>query len=234
MTSTEATPPRGSFLTLEGPEGGGKSSVGVRLADALSAAGHTVTFVREPGGTSVGEAIRGILLDQPGAAIAPRVEALLFNAARAQLVVERIRPALERGEVVVCDRFSDSTLAYQGHAGGLPLDELLALERISTAGVRPDLTILLDLPAEVGLARKVGAQTRFETHYGVDYHRRVRRGFQELAAAEPGRFVIVDADRPSSEVLDDVVAAAHRFLEARVPNRSARSEPNAGQRRMQG
>ena len=234
MTSTEATPARGWFLTLEGPEGGGKSSVGVRLAETLAGEGHTVAFVREPGGTTLGEAIRDVLLRQGTEPISPRVEALLFNAARAQLVVERIKPALDRGEIVVCDRFSDSTLAYQGHAGGLPLDELLALERIATAGVRPDLTILLDLPAEVGLARKVGAQTRFETDYDVDYHRRVRRGFQALAAAEPGRFVIVDADRPSADVLDDVVDAVHRFLSTRPSNPAGRSEPNAGQRRMQG
>ncbi len=194
MTAQGDRPGRGRFITLEGPDGAGKTSQAEILCQALRDAGSTVALVREPGGTVVGERIRELLLADRAADHPARLDALLFNAARAALVAEIIRPALERGEVVVSARFADSTLAYQGYGGGLPVEELATLERFATDGLRPDLTILLDLPVEVGLGRKSGAEvTRFEERFDVTFHRRVRDGFLAIAAAEPDRIAVVDA-----------------------------------------
>jgi dTMP kinase len=204
---------RGQFLTLEGPEGAGKSTQAVRVRDHLAHGGRTVVLTREPGGTPVGEAIRDVLLATAPERhpAGPRVDALLFNAARAQLVATVIEPALQRGDVVVCDRYADSTLAYQGHGAGLPLDALRDLATFATGGLQPDLTILLDLPVEAGLARKAGEETRFEQAFSVDYHRRVRAGFLALAAADPGRFAVVDATQEPDAVTRDVLAAVDRL-----------------------
>jgi dTMP kinase len=204
------TPPRkGTFITLEGPEGAGKTLQAQRLAAALESRGHPTLLTREPGGTRLGDALRELLLSTTEGRIAPRADALLFNAARAQLVSEVIGPALDAGEFVVCARFADSTLAYQGYGEGIPLDDLRALARVATGGLVPDLTILLDLDAEVGLGRKAAADhTRFEAAFDLEFHRRVRAGFLALAAAEPGRFVVVDASRTADVVFEDVLAAA--------------------------
>ena len=150
----------GRFITLEGPEGAGKTVLARRLVEALEGEGRVVRSTREPGGTRLGERLRSILLADDGGAAAPtdpRADALLFNAARAQLVAEVIRPALEAGEIVVCARFTDSTLAYQGFGAGLPLDELRAIAAVATGGLVPDLTILLDVPPAVGIGRKTSA-----------------------------------------------------------------------------
>ena len=198
---------RGWFLTIEGPEGAGKTTQAERLRARLQQAGLDVVLTREPGGTAVGERVRGILLD-PEASHGPRTDALLFNAARAALVHDLVEPALERGAVVVSTRFSDSTLAYQGYGAGLPLDELRRLEAFATAGLRPELTILVDVPAEVGLRRKDAERTRFESSFTLDFHERVRAGFLALAAAEPDRFVVVDGtaapDAVAARILDAV------------------------------
>jgi dTMP kinase len=192
-----STPTRGWFITIEGPEGAGKTTQAARLEAWLRGVGVAVVRTREPGGTRLGEQLRDLLLSAPAGAaqIDPLADALLFNAARRQLVAEVIRPALDGGVSVVCARFADSTLAYQGYGSGLDLATLRSLAAIATAGLRPDLTILLDLPVEVGLARKTETadQTRFETDFDVAFHRRVRDGFLSLAAAEPGRFAVVDA-----------------------------------------
>ncbi len=197
----------GWLLTIEGPEGAGKTTQAERLRGAGRQAGLSVVLTREPGGTPMGERIRELLLARD-AGHDPRADALLFNAARAQLVADVIRPALARGELVICTRFADSTLAYQGYGAGVPLADLRALETLATGGLRPDRTILLDLPTEVGLARKGAEQTRFETDFPAEFHRRVRDGFLELAAAEPDRVTVVDAGRAPDEVAADVLTAA--------------------------
>jgi dTMP kinase len=213
---------RGWFITLEGPEGSGKTSQAEELRTRLEGEGASIVLTREPGGTRIGERIRAMLLETATAgdtsAQDARADALLFNAARAQLVAEVIGPAIGRGEVVVCARFADSTLAYQGYGAGLPRDELRTLERFATDGLRPDLTIVLDLPPEVGLARKSAAEvTRFEAGFDLAFHERVRAGFLALAGAEPGRFVVIDATRPFGAVADAIMdAVADRLPELAV------------------
>ncbi len=222
----------GWFLSVEGPDGAGKTSQVERLRERAVAAGFEVVATREPGGTAAGERIRELLLAASRAApLGPRTDALLFNAARAQLVVEVIRPALERGQLVISTRFADSTLAYQGYGAGLPLDELRALELVATGGLRPDLTILLDIEVDIGLARKAGPEvTRFEAEFDAGFHRRVRHGFLALAAAEPARFAVVDAARGPHDVADAVAAAAARVpgLERLAAGRPAPARQAAG------
>lgn len=201
---------RGWFVTFEGPEGSGKTIQAGRLRDAAEATGIPVLLTREPGGTPVGELIRDILMagGHDAVAIGPRTDALLFNSARAQHVDDVLRPALSRGELVICDRYADSTIAYQGYGSGLQLDALRELEALATTGLRPDLTILLDLPVEVGLSRKGrDEQQRFEAGMDLAYHRRVRDGFRTMAAGEPERFVMLDAAADVDAVFDHVVSA---------------------------
>lgn len=206
---------RGWLITIEGPEGGGKTTQAERLSAHLVAAGRAVHLTREPGGTWLGERVREILLARTGATTAtdPLTDALLFNAARRQLVAEVIRPALRAGTSVICARFADSTLAYQGSGSGVPLERLRALAEIATDGLTPDLTIILDLPVEAGLARKApGDVTRFEAEFDLDFHRRVRAGFLGLAALEPERFVVIDATAP----IDEVAAAIRQAVDRRM------------------
>jgi dTMP kinase len=209
---------------LEGPDGSGKSVQARLLADHLRRSGHTVTCTREPGGTRLGEQVRAILLDLAPVGRGPLADALLFNAARSQLLVEVIRPALARGEIVVCDRYATSTMAYQGYGSGLDRARLASLEDWVTGGLRPDLIVLLDVPVEVGLARReAGAAaelTRFEdgTRHDLAFHQRVRDGYREMAAADPGRWVVVEADRPTEAVAGDVAAV----VDARLRTLAAR------------
>jgi len=208
-------PPRnGVFVTLEGPEGAGKTVIANRLVAALTARGHAVLLTREPGGTRLGEELRRILLARDGAALSPRADALLFNAARAQLVAEVIGPALDAGEVVLCARFTDSTLAYQGYGAGIPLDDLRALADVATGGLTPDLTVLLDVPPEQGLRRKAEAdRTRFEASFDLEFHRRVRAGFLALAGAEPERFAVVDSSGHIDAAFAEAFAAVLEVVE---------------------
>ncbi|MEI7744682.1 MAG: dTMP kinase [Chloroflexota bacterium] len=206
-----ASDARGLFITLEGPDGSGKSSLLARLATALGSGGCQIVTTREPGSTPLGERIRSLLLDtEPRIDHSGRADALLFAASRAQHVDEVILPALERGDLVLCDRYADSSLAYQGVGSGVPMDQLRAVQRFATGGLVPDLTILLDLPVEVGLGRKAGEITRFEAFQDLAYHERVRAAFLGFAEAEPERYAIVDATLPPDKVLVAALDAVRR------------------------
>lgn len=187
---------RGRFITLEGPEGSGKSTAARHLGDWLRGRGLEVVVTAEPGGTRLGEEIRRLVLHARSISddLDPRADALLFAAGRAQHVAKRIGPALESGQWVVCARYLDSSLAYQGAGYGLDLDQVRQLQAFATHGLMPDLTILLDLPVEVGLARKrKDVWNRFEDTESVAFFDRVRTAYLDLAAADPNRFRVVDA-----------------------------------------
>jgi dTMP kinase len=198
----------GIFISFEGPEGAGKSTQVRRLIASLEAAGHAVLSTREPGGTPLGDRVRQIVLLEPDLEIAPVAEFLLYSAARAQIVQDVIRPALDANKVVIVDRYSDSTLAYQGYGRGLNLDFLREVTWEATGGLRPHITVLLDLEPEVGLRRaaQTGTLDRLE-RADLGFHRRVRAGFLELARLEPERFLVLDAlEQP--EVISEVILAA--------------------------
>ena len=189
------------FITFEGPEGSGKTRQLAALTEYLRQCGYTVLATREPGGTVIGDQIRTVLSDLKNTAMRPRTETLLFQASRAQLVEEVMRPCLERGGVVLCDRYADSTLAYQGYGHCFDLDELTALIRFATGGLQPDLTLLLDVDVEEGLRRKrSGGEWNRLDAYDLDFHRRVRLGFLKMARSEPQRWVLVDAGQPPEAV----------------------------------
>lgn len=187
------------FITFEGIEGCGKTTQESRLAEILSQKGYPVVVTREPGGCAIAEQIRAILLDAANRALVPLAELLLYAAARAQHVEEVIRPALAADKIVICDRFTDATAAYQGYGRSLDVSLIGELNSLATGGIKPDLTILLDCPEEVGLSRAMarinsveGArEERFEQE-SLRFHRAVREGYLRLAAAEPDRFVVVD------------------------------------------
>ncbi len=202
---------RGLFITLEGPEGAGKSTQGRRLARWLRSRKIPVLLTREPGGTRVGQRIRRILLDRRSAGLSPFEELCLYEASRSILVKQVIRPALKAGRMVLLDRFQDSTWVYQGWAGGLNLKQVEELGRMGTGGLKPDLTILLDLPVEKGLAR-VKRPNRMEAK-SVAFHRKVRRGYGALARREPRRFRIIRADRPREQVQQEIRKAVWNVLE---------------------
>ncbi len=193
------------FITLEGPEGSGKTSQIVPLSAFLNEQGfHTIT-TREPGGTEIGDQVRAVLTSMKNTSMHPRTEILLFLAARAQLVEQCIRPALAQGSIVLCDRYADSTLAYQGYGHGTDLDLLRQMLNFATGGLWPDLTILLNIDPEKGLQRKRGGRewNRLDA-YELSFHQRVWRGYQALAQSEPQRWVIIDADQPKAQIQDQV------------------------------
>ena len=181
---------RGRLVTFEGGEGSGKSTQAAALAARLEAAARPAVRLREPGGTPLGEALRDLLL-HGGPEITPEAELLLFLAARAELVRLQVRPALDAGQVVICDRFSDSTLAYQGYGRGLDLAAIRPLDAFATGGLVPDLTLLLNLPLEAGPARRTGAADAIERQEAA-FHERVRQGYLALAAAAPERWLVLD------------------------------------------
>lgn len=201
---------QGLFITLEGPEGGGKSTLAPLLAEHLRARGLDVITCAEPGGGPIPQAIRALLLHPDRTDMAARTELLLFLAARAQLVQDTIAPTLAAGRIVISDRYSDSTLAYQAHAGSLPVEEVERLVDFATGGLWPDLTLLLDVPPEVGLARQEN-RNRMENK-GLEFHRRVREGFLAQWRRHPRRIRLVNAARP----LDEVRAEVFREVEALV------------------
>lgn len=208
----------GRFITFEGPEGGGKSTQVQALAEALRAEGRTVLVTREPGGTPLAEKIRTLVREERTDPPVARSEVLLFLAARAQVVAEVIRPALARGEWVLCDRFADSTFAYQGYGRGIDVDLLRHFNDFATEGLVPDLTVLLDVPPEVSRARLAAREAATATaadrieQAGAEFHARLRTGFLELAKAEPARFAVIDASRPLAEVSRQVLAAVRRRM----------------------
>ena len=187
------------FITFEGPEGSGKTTQMELLRDYLEEKGYSVLATREPGGTSIGDQIRAILLDPRNTEILPASEALLFSAARAQIVHQVIRPYLQQGGIVLCDRYADSTLVYQGYGHGLDLEMLHTITALATGGLKPDLTIYLDIDVEEGLRRKLAAHEAERTEWNrldqqeLDFHRRVREGYLEMAAKEPERWLVIDA-----------------------------------------
>ena len=204
------------FITFEGIEGSGKTSQLRHLVDHLRQRGRTVVETREPGGTAAGAALRRLLLGPEALPLTPLAELLLYCADRCQHVAEVIRPALAGGQIVVCDRFSDSTIAYQGYARGLDLEAVQTLDGRARDGVSPGLTVLLDCPVETGLARtrnRAGAPDRFERET-VAFHERVRQGFLTLAAAEPARFVVLDSTQPLDQVSARMIDAVERRLGA--------------------
>ena len=199
----------GKFITIEGGEGAGKSSIMTRVADWISQAGHQVIRTREPGGTVLAEKLRDILLDQNNLALCGQAELLLMFAARAQHLEELIRPKLKRGDWVLCDRFTDATWAYQGGGRGLPRENIAVLEKLVHGDLQPDLTLLLDLPVEQGLQRAYqrSQADRFEQE-SVAFFERVREAYLDRAQAAPERFAVIDA----SKEIEDVWSQIRRVL----------------------
>jgi dTMP kinase len=209
------------LITFEGPEGSGKTTQVQALHDYLRGRGYDVLVTREPGGTPIGDQIRRILLDPENREMLPEAEILLFSASRAQLVGQVIRPALQRGSIVLCDRFADSTLAYQGYGRGLDLDRLRLITEFATGGLEPDLTIYLDLDVEEGLRRKRLAGAAGQESWNrldrqeLEFHQRVRRGYLELAATHAERWFVVDASRPADVVQEEIRRRVDALLEER-------------------
>lgn len=193
------------FVTLEGPEGGGKSTQAKRLAAHLESQGHDVLFTREPGGTEIGDQIRKVIMSLENKSMSPEAEFLLFSASRAQVVRELIQPHLERDGVVVCDRFYDSSLAYQGFGHELNLELLRTITGFVTGGLTPDLTLLLDLTSRLGLERRKehGRWNRLDD-YDLAFHERVREGYLRLADADPDRWVRIDAALSEDQIQDKI------------------------------
>jgi dTMP kinase len=210
------------FITFEGIEGCGKTTQVKLLAKELLRQGRRVTLTREPGGCAIADKIRAILLDAANVDMTPLTELLLYAAARDQHLNDTVRPALAAGEIVLCDRFTDATMAYQGYGRGLDLDLIGRLNTLATAGLAPGLTILMDCPVEVGLGRAISRingthgpkEERFEQESHT-FHEAVRAGYLALAQAEPDRFAIVDADRPVSEIASVVAGVVMSRLQGR-------------------
>ncbi len=202
------------FITFEGPDGSGKSTQLRMLASALREEGREIVTTREPGGTEIGDQIRAVIMNMKNKAMDPRTELLLFNASRAQLVEELIRPSLAAGKVILCDRYADSTMAYQGYGHGLDKDELRRLLNFATGGLKPDLTLLFDISAEAGLKRRLSNHDEWNRmdDYALQFHERVRGGFLELAAADPERWVVIDADRDPGVIHAEVLDIVKRKL----------------------
>lgn len=206
---------KGFFITLEGPEGSGKSTQAVRLVAALKRAGYSVVHTREPGGTPLAEIIRHVLLSASShESVTAETEALLILAARSQHVAHIIMPALQRGQIVICDRFSDSTFAYQGYGRNVNMQWLRKANDVASGGISPDLTLLFDLPASVGLARRRkarGKQNRLDRE-SERFHRKVRRGFLALSRQSPRRITVIDATQQP----DDIAIATQALVFKRL------------------
>ena len=194
---------RGIFITIEGPEGSGKSTHSKLLCDFLRRRGYRVLHTREPGGTRISEAVRKILLNKNNKGMSDICELFLFLAARAPIVDEIVRPALKKGYVVVCDRFHDATVAYQGYGAGLDLKLIEEMGKLATKGIKPDLTVLLDVETKKGL-RRAAAKDRIETK-SLEFHKRVRGGYLALAEREPGRIKVIPTTEAKVSDVQDMV-----------------------------
>lgn len=209
------------FFTFEGIEGSGKSTVHKRIATHLTQKGLDVLVTREPGGSTLGRNLRSVLLDTRTEGLNPRAELYLFLADRAQHVSEVIKPALDAGQIVLCDRYIDSTLAYQGFGRGMDVDHLVILNDIATSTLKPDLTILLDLPVKIGLERAgarnrnegtVISEGRFESE-SINFHERIRNGYLTLAKENPERFAIIDSTQSQEDVFIQCIATIEKYIE---------------------
>jgi dTMP kinase len=212
------------FITLEGPDGSGKTTQIRLLHDALATAGYDVLLTREPGGTAIGDQIRAVLHDVGNEEMVSTAEILLYSASRAQLVAQIVRPALAAGKIVLCDRYADSTMAYQGYGRGLDLAALDAITAFATGGLKPDLTVLLDLEPGTGLRRRKtgGDEWNRMDQQALDFYRRTRDGYLSLAAAEPERWVRIDATKPVEKVAAVVraVVVGELSRRGRMPSRT--------------
>ena len=203
------------FITFEGGEGSGKSTILARLNEKLQQEGYQTVLTREPGGTMISEEIRGVILDKKNTAMDPRTEALLYAASLRQHLVEKIWPALKEGKLVLCDRYLDSSLAYQGGARHLGIDEVLNINLFATEGTYPDVTLFFDLDPDVGLARIAANQNREVNRLDLEkmeFHTTVRNAFKSLAERYQDRYVIIDASKSIDEVFD----AAYQAIKARL------------------
>jgi len=215
------------FITLEGIEGSGKTTQIRHIADFLKRNGHDCVVTREPGGTAIGQKIRAILLDPESKDIAPLTELLLYTADRAQHIKELVSPSLSAGKTVLCDRYFDATVVYQGYARGVEVGLINRLHQLVLNGLKPDVTLLLDLPPEVGLSRawkqinngkRAGDETRFEEEM-LSFHERVRAGYLELAHLEPERYRVIDASRSEGQVREEIVKVLGMALNERKQNK---------------
>jgi dTMP kinase len=207
----------GAFVVFEGGDGSGKSTQARQLASELESRGLNVVLTREPGGTPIAEALRTLVLDPAHAPVDPRTEALLYATARSSHVHRVVLPALQRGDVVVCDRFVDSSLAYQGAARGLGIDAVAELNAFGTEGLVPDLTVVLDAPAELGRIRRgerTGGEDRLEAEPDT-FHDAVRQVFLDLAAQAPGRYLVLDAQRERDDLTQTILRAVGQLMDER-------------------
>lgn len=203
------------FITLEGPEGSGKTSVMREVIARLKKQGHAILETREPGGTEIAEKIRDIILDRKNLALDPRAEALLYAASRRQNLVEKIWPAIKQGTIVICDRFIDSSLAYQGGARGLGIEEVLKINLFATEGSFPELTLLFDIDPEIGLRRIANNHQREVNRLDLerlDFHKTVRNTYLTLARQYPNRIQVIDASEPLEQVIEKTYAIIHSRL----------------------
>ena len=203
------------FITIEGPEGSGKSSVTKKVVERLEKEGFEVVLTREPGGTPIAEEIRNVILDKKNTAMDPVTEALLYAASRRQHLVEKVWPLSKEGKIVISDRFLDSSLAYQGGARNLGIDKILAMNMFATEGYYPDVTLLFDIDPRIGLARIAANKNREVNRLDlekIEFHDNVRKTFLSLAERFKDRFVILDASKP----FDDVVEDAYKAIKARI------------------
>jgi dTMP kinase len=212
---------QGLFITVEGPEGAGKSTILKKMADELTEKGHKIMLTREPGGISIAEEIREVILNPKNTAMDERTEALLYAAARRQHLAEKVIPALENGYTVLCDRFLDSSLAYQGHARGIGMDEVYSINKFAIEDTMPDITLYFDVEPEVGLGRinkHEGREVNRLDLEAVDFHERVREGYFILLDKFPDRIKTIDASKSFDEVYENALDIVERFIAERPVN----------------